>query len=144
VLAGEGGGPGTLPPSLREVLLTRVVRLGHRTQQLLRVAAAAGPGATQPLLGVVTGVDDQQLLEGLREAVDQQLLLPEPGGDGYLFRHALLAEAVYGELLPGERVRLHTALAGALEAGLEVEDAPASRAARLATTGRRPATRHGP
>jgi hypothetical protein len=29
------------------------------------------------------------LLEGLREAVDQQLLLPEPGGAGYLFRHAL-------------------------------------------------------
>ena len=37
-----------------------------------------------------------------------------------------------GELLPGERVRLHTALADALEAGLEAGDAPASRAARLA------------
>jgi DNA-binding CsgD family transcriptional regulator/tetratricopeptide (TPR) repeat protein len=132
LLAGEGGS-GTLPPSLQEVLLARVVRLGLRTQQLLQVAAAAGPGATQPLLAVVAGVDDQQLLESLREAVDQQLLLPDPaGGDGYVFRHALLAEAVYGELLPGERVRLHTALAGALEAGLEVEDAPASRAARLA------------
>ena len=133
LLAGEGGGPGTLPPSLREVLLTRVVRLGHRTQQLLGVAAAAGPGATQPLLAAVTDIDDQQLLDGLREAVDQQLLLPDPaGGDGYVFRHALLAEAVYAELLAGERVRLHTALAGALEAGLEAGDAPASRAARLA------------
>jgi predicted ATPase len=100
------------------VLLTRVVRLGHRTQQLLRVAAAAGPGATQPLLAAVAGIDDQQLLDSLHEAVDQQLLLPEPTGDGYLFRHALLAEAVYGELLPGERVLLHTALAGALETGL--------------------------
>ena len=49
-----------------------------------------------------------------------------------MFRHALLAEAVYGELLPEERVRLHTALAGALEAGLEAGDPPASRAARLA------------
>jgi DNA-binding CsgD family transcriptional regulator len=133
LLAGDGGGPGTLPPSLREVLLTRVVRLGHRTQQLLRVAAAAGSGATQPLLAVVAGMDDQQLLEGLREAVDQQLLLVDPaGGDGYLFRHTLVAEAVYGELLPGERVRLHTALAGALEAGIEGGGPPASRAARLA------------
>ena len=133
LLAGEGGGPGTLPPSLREVLLTRVVRLGLRTQQLLRVAAAAGPGATQPLLAAVADIDDQQLLEGLREAVDQQLLVPDPaGGEGYVFRHALLAEAVYAELLAGERVRLHTALAGALEAGLEAGDAPASRAARLA------------
>jgi DNA-binding CsgD family transcriptional regulator/tetratricopeptide (TPR) repeat protein len=128
-----GADPGVLPPSLQEVLLARVVRLGDRTQQLLRVAAAAGPGATQPLLAAVAGLDDQQLLAGLREAVDQQLLLPDPGGgDGYVFRHALLAEAVYGELLPGERVGLHTALAGALEDGLEAGDAPASRAARLA------------
>jgi len=127
-----GGDPGVLPPTLREVLLTRVVRLDHRTQQLLRVAAAAGPGATQPLLAAVTGMDDQQLLDGLHEAVDQQLLLPEPSGTGYVFRHALVAEAVYGELLPGERVGLHTALAAALEAGLEVGDAPATQAARLA------------
>jgi DNA-binding CsgD family transcriptional regulator/tetratricopeptide (TPR) repeat protein len=127
-----GGDPGVLPASLQEVLLTRVVRLQPRTQQLLRVAAAAGPGVTQPLLAAVTGLDDQQLLEGLHEAVDQQLLLPEPGGDGYLFRHALLAEAVHGELLPGERARLHTALAGALEAGLQAEVPPATRAARLA------------
>jgi hypothetical protein len=69
-----------------------VVRLGDRIQQLLVVAAAAGPGVTQPLLAAVTGMDDQQLLEGLREAVNQQLLVPEPGGEGYLFRHALLAE----------------------------------------------------
>jgi DNA-binding CsgD family transcriptional regulator/tetratricopeptide (TPR) repeat protein len=133
LLAGEGVDPGMLPPSLREVLLTRLVRLGDRTQQLLRVTAAAGPGVTGPLLAAVAGMDDQQLLEGLREAVDQQLLLPEPGGgDGYVFRHALLAEAVYSELLPGERVQLHTALAGALETGLAAGGPPASRAARLA------------
>ena len=132
VLAGVDAGPGVLPPSLREVLLSRVVRLGDRTQQLLRVAAAAGPGVAQPLLEVVTGIDEVALLAGLREAVDQQLLLPEPGGEGYVFRHALVAEAVYAELLPGERVRLHAALASALEAGLEGGDAPASRAARLA------------
>jgi DNA-binding CsgD family transcriptional regulator/tetratricopeptide (TPR) repeat protein len=131
VLAGTAG-PGALPPNLQEVLLTRVVRLGHRTQQLLRVTAAAGPGVTQPLLATVAGMEEAALLESLREAVDQQLLLPEPGGAGYLFCHALVAEAVYGELLPDERVRLHTALAGALEAGVEARGPPASRAARLA------------
>src|SRR5215470_14671002 len=130
--AGAGRGPGALPSSLREVLLTRVVRLGRGTQQLLRVTAAAGPGATQPLLAEVAGMDEGALLEGLREAVDQQLLLPEPGGEGYVFRHALVAEAVYSELLPGERVRLHTALARALEAGVEPGGPPAARAARLA------------
>jgi DNA-binding CsgD family transcriptional regulator len=127
-----GTRPGVLPPSLQEVLLARVVRLGSGTQRLLRVAAAAGPGVAQPLLAVVAGLDEQVLLDGLREAVDQQLLRPEPGGEGYVFRHALLAEAVYAELLPGERVGLHAALAGALEADLDAGDAPASRAARLA------------
>ena len=39
-------------------------------------------------------------------------------GDGhYAFRHALLGEAVYDDLLPGERVRLHAAYAEALRAG---------------------------
>src|SRR5262249_7811712 len=61
-----------------------------------------------------------------------QLLLPEPGGEGYVFRHALVAEAVYAELLPGERVRLHTALARALQAGIEPGGPPAGRAARPA------------
>jgi DNA-binding CsgD family transcriptional regulator/tetratricopeptide (TPR) repeat protein len=134
LLAGVGdtAGPGGLPPSLREVLLARILRLGGRTQQLLGVAAAAGPGVTQPLLAAVTGMGEDELLEGLHEAVDQQVLLPEPGGEGYVFRHALVGEAVHGELLPGERVRLHTALADALEAGLETREAPATRAARLA------------
>src|SRR5215475_1164006 len=130
--AGEGHRPGALPSSLQEVLLTRVVRLGRGTQQLLGVAAAAGPGATQPLLAMVAGMDEAALLDGLREAVDQQLLLSEPGGEGYVFRHALVAEAVYAELLPGERVHLHTTLANALEAGIEPGGPPAGRAARLA------------
>ncbi len=140
VLAGDSAGASALqpastaalPPSLQEVLLTRVVRLGRGTQELLRVTAAAGPGAAQPLLAAVAGMAEAELLESLREAVDQQVLLPEPDGDGYVFRHALVAEAVYGELLPGERVQLHTALAAALEAGPEAGDAPATRAARIA------------
>ena len=35
--------------------------------------------------------------------------------DGYGFRHALVREAAYGELLPGERADLHAAFATALE-----------------------------
>jgi ATP/maltotriose-dependent transcriptional regulator MalT len=132
VLAGTGASPGVLPPSLQEVLLTRVVRLADRTQQLLRVAAAAGPGVTQPLLAAVAGMSEAALVGGLREAVDQQVLRPEPGGRGYVFRHALVAEAVYGELLPGERVGLHTVLASALEADVDAGSSPATRAARLA------------
>ncbi len=134
VLAGAGDtpGPGALPPSLQEVLLARVVWLGRGTQRVLGVAAAAGPGVTQPVLAAVTGMDETGLLDSLHEAVDHHVLLPHEDGDGYVFRHALVAEAVYGELLPGERVGLHTALAGVLEAGVDTGGTPAVRAARLA------------
>ena len=37
------------------------------------------------------------------------------GDEGYGFRHALLREVVYDDLLPGERTEMHAALARALE-----------------------------
>ena len=38
-----------------------------------------------------------------------------PGDDVHTFRHALLREAVYADLMPGERSRVHAALARALD-----------------------------
>ena len=52
-----------------------------------------------------------------------------PGIERYAFRHALLQEAVYDDLLPGERTRLHSAFARTLEAQ---PGGDASRAAELA------------
>src|SRR5262249_43089220 len=43
-------------------------------------------------------------------AVTHQLLVPD-GEQGYSFKHALLREAIYADLLPGERTRLHARLA---------------------------------
>jgi predicted ATPase len=37
-------------------------------------------------------------------------------GDEFAFRHALVREAIYGDLLPGERNRLHGRFAAAIEA----------------------------
>jgi DNA-binding CsgD family transcriptional regulator/tetratricopeptide (TPR) repeat protein len=50
----------------------------------------------------------------LDEVVRGQLLVVEPDGSLSL-RHALLAEALYADLLPGERRQLHGALADTLE-----------------------------
>src|SRR5699024_8354230 len=54
------------------------------------------------------------------------------------FRHALLAEAVYDDLLPGERTRLHRACAKALAEG-RVPGA-AAELARHARAGHDPVT----
>ena len=49
----------------------------------------------------------------LREAVSHHLLVVD--GDGYRFRHALLHEAIAGDVLPGERERIHAAFAATIE-----------------------------
>ena len=60
----------------------------------------------------------RELLDALRTAVGSQVLVTGPASDSgegdYAFRHALLQEAAYEDLLPGERQRLHRAFAEAL------------------------------
>ena len=55
------------------------------------------------LLAAVAGLPEPALVEALREAVAQHVLVQDAGG--YAFRHALLQEAAYADLLPGERDR---------------------------------------
>ncbi len=120
LLAAANGTAAALPARLREVLLLRVGDCTPACQAVLRVAAAAGRRVQEHLLAAVAPLGEAELLAGLREAVDQQLLVVRPDQDAYAFRHALVQEAVYGELLPGERTRLHAALAerlGSAEAG---------------------------
>src|SRR5690606_25696174 len=57
---------------------------------------------------------------------------------GYAFRHALLAEAVYDDLLPGERARIHAACAAALREGRA--PGAAAELARHARAGHDPVT----
>ena len=110
---GERAQSSELPSSLREVLLVRVEECSDATQELLRIAAAAGRTVHHSLLARVARRDDAVLSEQLREAVAEQLI--EIAGEReYAFRHALLQEALYDELLPGERVDVHAAYVRAL------------------------------
>ncbi|MCX4589053.1 AAA family ATPase [Streptomyces sp. NBC_01549] len=73
-------------------------------------AAVAGRRVEHDLLRDAVQLPEDELESALREAVGRQLLVP--GEDAtYSFRHALAREAVYTDLLPGERVRLHGAFA---------------------------------
>jgi len=130
VAAGEDGRT-ELPPTLRDVLLARVAQLAEPTQEFLRVASAAGQRVDPALLATAADLDETAIYEALRECVGRQVLLPDPtaGTERYVFRHALLQEAVYDDLLPGERTRLHSAFAQTLEAS-SVGDA--SHAAEIA------------
>ncbi|MUN36441.1 AAA family ATPase [Actinomadura sp. NEAU-AAG5] len=98
-----------LPAGLADLLLSRVERLSEDAQRVVRVAAVAGRRVDDELVRRVSGLDEASAGEALREVVSHQLLVP--AGTGYSFRHALLREAVYADLLPGERTRLHAGFA---------------------------------
>src|SRR5215218_6835394 len=116
-VAGPGAhADGELPPSLRDTLLARIELLAEPTQQVLGVASAAGARVGHDLLAEVAGLGEAELLAGLREAVSARVLLVDADDGAYGFRHALVKEAVYAELLPGERTRLHARFAAALAA----------------------------
>jgi DNA-binding CsgD family transcriptional regulator/tetratricopeptide (TPR) repeat protein len=104
-------GSGELPATLRDLLRGRVQALSESAKQVLEVVAVAGRRVPHRLLAAVADLDDQMLVEALKDGVASQLLVTQPGEDGYDVRHALLREVIDGDLLPGERARLHTALA---------------------------------
>ena len=96
------------------MLLARIHALDPRAQAVVRIAAAGGRDVHHELLAAAAGLPEPDLSDVLRDAVRQHVLVAV--GDGYAFRHALFREAAYGELLPGERARVHAAFAAALEA----------------------------
>ena len=102
---------GELPRGLRDALLQRVAGLDRGTQSLLRLAAAAGHDVSYSLLAAVAGRPDRDLRESLRRAVEHGVLVADQAAGSFRFRHALLAEAIYVTILPGEREELHARLA---------------------------------
>jgi DNA-binding CsgD family transcriptional regulator/tetratricopeptide (TPR) repeat protein len=120
LLAAGLDGRGAAPQSLRDAFLLRIERLSDEAQQAAR-AIAAGRRLDEAMIGAITGIDPQPLQVALREAVAEQVLVAG-GDDRLMFRHALLREALYDDLLPGERGDLHLALARALEARCANDD----------------------
>ncbi len=112
----------TLPVDLADLLLVRLDRLDEPSRRVVGAASVAGRRVSHELLTRVlaaSGADAADLDLALRQAVDALILEPRQAGGHavYAFRHALLSEAVYDDLLPGERSRLHTAYVTALQDG---------------------------
>jgi DNA-binding CsgD family transcriptional regulator len=110
-----GGDPhGGLSPTFRDVVLARVEALPNLARQALRAASVVGRRVEHGLLVEAAGLSEDDLEQGVRAALDAQVIVTDPSGEGYVFRHALSQEAIYGDLLPGERRRLHTRVAEVL------------------------------
>ncbi len=127
LLAATDTEAGGVPSGLADVLLIRFEQLSDTTQQVLRTAAVAGRRVEHDLLRDAVGLPEDELESALREAVGRQLLVPG-AADTYAFRHALAREAVYADLLPGERARLHGAFARLLTGRSRRAESAAERA----------------
>jgi DNA-binding CsgD family transcriptional regulator len=120
-----------IPEVLSDLISNDLASLGVAAQGVLGVAAAIGREAPHDLLAAVVDLNEVELEEALRPAIDAQLLVIDRDANGYRFRHALIAEVVYDELLPSQRKRLHRRIADALLAG-RADTMPADRAGQLA------------
>ena len=103
-----------VPISVRDLVLARMAGLTAPARGLLRLAAVAGVQVGHGLLAAAGGLDDDVLLAAARELTENHLLVADPSGEEYAFWHALTREAVYDDLLPGERQQFHRAVARAL------------------------------
>jgi DNA-binding CsgD family transcriptional regulator len=131
LLAAGLDGRGAAPQSLRDAFMLRIERIGEDARCVARVVAA-GRRLDQQTIAAVSGLDHDRVQAALREAVAEQVLVVRDDGR-FVFRHALLREALYDDLLPGERGELHLALAEALERGCgEDPDAEVERVAAVA------------
>jgi tetratricopeptide (TPR) repeat protein/predicted Ser/Thr protein kinase len=105
-----------LPEGVKEVIGRRLSRLSDECNRALALAAVIGREFDVELLIALGDLAEERLLDAIEEAVRAQLIAEAAGGRGRLtFRHALIRETLYGELLSVRRIRLHRRVAEAIE-----------------------------
>lgn len=113
----------TVPPTIRDAVTERAARLGPGARRVLLAAAVLGDPADERTLGAVGGLSaggdsefDPLIEAAVTDALRIGLLVEEGAGQGrFAFRHALAAQAVYGQASPVERRAAHRRAAALLE-----------------------------
>ncbi len=120
------------PPSLIDLLVTRVASLDPETLSIVRTLAVAGTPIDERLIAPLVGRSPAEIGAALREAIAHGVLTALPDGR-HAFRHELLRELVERDLTIGERRELHEGFAKELEARPDLADRrPAAATADLA------------
>lgn len=101
-----------IPAVLSDLISADVACLDPSARQVVDAVAVIGRGTDHELLAIVADVDPRAVEAAVRAALDSQLLVVDH--DTYRFRHALIGEVVYAEILPPRRVRLHRRMAEAV------------------------------
>ncbi|SDC93516.1 Transcriptional regulatory protein, C terminal [Geodermatophilus telluris] len=104
-----------VPAGVRDVLRRRLGRLPDQTRTVLLVAAVVGQQFDLDVLRAVTGLDDDDALAAVELTVSAGLVVEDLVTVGrFRFAHALVREAIYGEISRARRARLHARVGQAL------------------------------
>jgi predicted ATPase len=109
---GEQGGIHAIPPTLQQSLMARLDRLGP-AREVAQIGAVIGRGFSYALLRAVAGMDDVPLQAALERLADADIVLVQglPPESDYRFKHALIQDAAYENLLKSQRQVLHLRVA---------------------------------
>jgi class 3 adenylate cyclase/predicted ATPase len=106
---GEGGcGIKAIPPTLQQLLMARLDRLGP-AREVAQVGSVIGRGFSYSLLRAVAGMEDAPLQAALEKLAEADIVLVQgsPPESDYHFKHALIQDAAYENLLRSRRQVLH-------------------------------------
>jgi serine/threonine protein kinase/predicted ATPase len=118
--AGGARGPTVLgheiPSTLQDLLMARLDRM-EGGRELAQLAAVLGREFSHELLVAVAGVDEPTLQAELAKLAQAEILYPKgrPPRCTYIFKHALLEDALYNVLLKARRQELHRRVGEVLE-----------------------------
>jgi predicted ATPase len=111
----EQGGVATVPPTLQQSLMARLDRLGP-AREMAQIAAVIGCDFSYSLLRAVAGMDDLALQATVYRLAEADIVLVQgvPPQSEYRFKHALIQDAAYENLLKSRRQVLHRRVAETL------------------------------
>jgi tetratricopeptide (TPR) repeat protein len=113
-----------LPETVVDLIERRLLRLSEPCQRLLMLGAVAGREFSLWIVEAVAGLPEEEVLDGMDEAVAAKVLREVPGTPGrFSFAHALFPETLCRRLTAARRVRLHHRMAEAIERRAEPEGA---------------------
>ena len=109
---GAQGGIQAIPPTLQQSLMARLDRLGP-AREVAQVGSVIGRGFSYALLRDVAGLEDAPLQAALEKLAEADILLVQgaPPESDYRFKHALIQDAAYENLLKSRRQVLHRRVA---------------------------------
>ncbi|MCC6850228.1 MAG: TOMM system kinase/cyclase fusion protein [Deltaproteobacteria bacterium] len=107
-----------IPATLRELLTARLDTLSTSAHETVQFAAAIGREVPYAVLHAVLPRDEWVLRQDMLELVDARLLFGRSvgGEEGYAFRHALVRDAAYEEMVRATRQRVHHMIASGIQA----------------------------